>query len=202
MNLYCAFICERRENWQAMMPPLKKPGNVGEKKWLEEGLPAKWLELEAEAQLHLTAGRISRVVAVDDTKAVYDGNADGFVDFLRREVVTSVTLFSFDAVDRMRQLLWTVATDGTTTPFWLWTGSTENNYTANESKFAGMNMPKLRLVDLESLSGSKGEKIPWNQWVRIWGINPETAGDTWQPIHTAEVARGLARRMGFGNASK
>ena len=206
ITLYCAFTCAVRDDWQALLPEPKKPGNVGEKKWLEERLPAKWKELEAGAPYHFLAGKVESVIALANNGTVaYDGDAVGFVKFLdglASEAGDEVFIFSFDATDRMRHTLWTAAASGEVTPFWLWPGSSEHCYSDYAVKFASQRAPVLRLVDVESLTGAKGKKIPWDVWIRVWGIQPETAGESWQPIHTAEVVRGLVRRLGFGDAGE
>ena len=206
--LYCAFTCAARDDWQAMMPEPKKPGNVGEKKWLEEKLPAKWKQLEAEAPYHFLSGRVEGVTALDDNGPVFEGDAAGFVQYLQSLESDAkdtnggqleVFLCAFDATLRLRHLLWTCAALEQSASLWLWTGTSENRYSDYDVKFSSLGQPKLRLVDMESLTGAKGAKIPWGDWIRAWGVCPSTSGDTWMAVHTAEVVRGLAGRLGFGN---
>ena len=203
--LYCAFTCAARDDWRALTPEPKKPGNIGDKKWTEERLPEKWGQLERDAPYHFLSGRVDGVIALDDKGPVFEGDAVGFSEYLQAVASSpddEVFLCSFDVTLRMRHLLWTCAALDKPAPLWLWTGTSENRYSAYALKFGSLEQPKLKLVDMESLTGAKGAKIPWGDWIRAWGVRPDTAGDTWTELHTAEVVRGLARRLGLGNVGQ
>ena len=196
MILYCGWLFEKRTNWQEHMPEPERDNRYGDEKWHGEELPRRWKKLEADASMHLTAGRVAEVVAYSSgDEPYYAGDAVGFVDLLiklakpeERLIVAGVGVSK-----SIRHTLYTYRMEtGRPAPLWLWAMTTEGI-----PRYYALRSPDFHAIDISTLGGTREAKIPINRLSSSWGLPPPADERGWTHVAVAAAVKHIAMGMGI-----